>query len=132
MESRIYSRKFLRIRPDAPLYGTAKIISIGNRPVSTGTACIRIKDISCGGLRFVSMLKLPVDESVILQVAVNLNEMKFCLQGFIVHCSGSKAGEFEYGFRFLKPDFNLREMLKKKYCRIFALHGLNLFILHLS
>jgi len=78
------------------------------------------------------MLKLPADESVILQLVLNIDGTEFCLRGFIVHCNMNKAGEFEYGFRFLKPDYNLREMLKRKYCRIFALHGSNMFILHLN
>lgn len=132
METKIYARKFLRISPDTPLYGTASIVRVGTRRVYTGTARVRIMDISSGGLRFVSSLRLPVDNRVILELSLKLDEMHYCLQGCIVHSSNTEVCEHEYGFRFLEPDLNLRESLKKLYNRMSVRLNRHIVILRLK
>lgn len=118
MEPKVYARKYLRITPDIPLYGMASIVQVGVRRVYTGTTRVRILDISPGGLKFVSTLRLPVDSKVILDISLKLDEMSYFLQGCVVHSSNTEVCEYEYGFRFLEPDSNLRESLKKLYTRM--------------
>ena len=113
MEPRIYCRKYLRTTPDIPLYGSINITQVGLKHVRTGTAKIRILDISAGGLRFVSSLKFPADCSLIIQIVFTLNQVKFCLDGHIVHVSGTEVCEYEYGLCFTEPDRNLRESVKQ-------------------
>lgn len=132
MESKVYTRKYLRIRPDPPLYGTVTIVRIGMRFVSSGAAGVRIPDISPAGLRFLSKLKIPVDPSVILDVTLKIDERRYSMQGRIVHRISSEAGEFEYGFNFFEPDLCLREMLKKTFCRILPTQNRNIIILRME
>jgi len=89
MKPKVYARKFLRISPDTPLYGSARIVSIGNRRVSTGIAIVRILNISSGGLRFVSKLSMPVDHTVILQLNLRLDKTAYCIQGYIVYLNSN-------------------------------------------
>lgn len=132
MKSKVYARKFLRICPDTPLFGTASIVRIGNKRVYTGITRVRILDISPGGLRFVSSLKLPVDSTVILELSMKLDETSYCLQGYIVQSSNNEVCEYEYGFCFLEPDANLRESLKKLFNRMYIKLNRNIIVVRLK
>ncbi len=129
MEPRVYARKYMRIKPDLPLYAIASIVRIGMRSVSSGTTEVRIPDISPAGLRFLSRLSFPEDPTVILEMSLKLDGFRYSVQGCVVRRNCSEAGEFEYGFRFLEPNFHLRETLKKAFCRISASQCGNIIIL---
>jgi len=132
MESKAYSRKFFRIRPESPLFGTISIVRIGDRRVFSNAARVRILDISPGGLRFVSSLNLPVDRSIMLEAVLKLGNSEYCLQGCIVHMIGSEVNEFEYGLKFLEPDPEFRETLKKIFSRISVRQNRHVIILRLN
>lgn len=132
MNFKAYSRKFFRIRPESPLFGTISIVRIGGRRVFSNAARVRILDISPGGLRFVSSLKLPVDTSIILEAILKLGDSEYCLQGCIIHMIGSEVNEFEYGMKFLEPDPELRETLKKIFSRISVRQDRHIIILKLN
>jgi hypothetical protein len=132
MNLKAYSRKFFRIKPESPLFGTISIVRIGDRRVFSNAARVRILDISPGGLRFVSSLKLPVDTSIILEAILKLGDSEYCLQGCIVHMVGSEVNEFEYGMKFLEPDPELRETLKKIFSRISVRQDRHIIILKLN
>lgn len=129
MEQKTYTRKYLRISPEMPLYGKAGIVTVGIRRVYTGTARVRILDISPGGLRFISSLRLPVDSSIILELSFKLDEISYCLQGFIIHYSSTEVYEYEYGFCFLEPDIKLKESLTKIFNRMSVRFNRRIFIL---
>ncbi len=132
MEQRVYTRKNLRIRPEQPLYGSVAIVRIGMKFVTSGEARVRIPDISSGGLRFLSRLKIPVKPSVILEMTLNFDDLSYSIQGRIVHRSNYEAGEFEYGFQFLEQNLCLRETLKESFCKIFYTKSKNTIILRLE
>ena len=132
METKLYARKYLRISPDIPLYGTASIVFVGAKRVYTRTTRIRIMDISSGGLRFVSSLRFPADSRIILEVSLKLDEKNYILQGYIIHSRNSEMYEYEYGFQFLEPDMNLRESLKEFYRRMSVRLNLHIVILKLK
>lgn len=132
MEPKVYARKYLRIRPDPPLYGTVAIVRIGIRFVNSGVTRVRIPDISNAGLRFLSKLKIPVDPSVVLDVTLRIDSLRYSIQGRIVRRSSFEAGEFEYGLHFLEPDVCLREALKKTFCRILPTQNKNIIILRIE
>jgi len=132
LEPRVYARKYMRIMPDLPLYGTAAIVRIGMKPVNSGTTRVRIVDISQAGLRFQSELRFPADPSVILEISIHLDGLQYKVQGFVARRRISEAGEFEYGFCYLEPDFHLREILKKAFCRISAIQCGNIIIMRMN
>lgn len=132
MEPRVYARKHMRIKPDLPLYAIAAIVRIGMRAVSSGTTKVRVFDISPAGLRFLSRLRFPEDPTVILEMSLKIDGFQYSIQGCVVRRNSSEAGEFEYGFRFLEPNFQLREILKKIFCRISASQYGNIIILRMD
>lgn len=132
MESRTYSRKFLRIRPDTVLYGMIAIACIGSRRVCSGAARVRILDISPGGLRFVSSLRLPTDSTVIIVITLLIDGSQYCMRGYIVHGISSEVNEYVYGFRFLEPDVRLRESLKKVFNKAIIRQNRHIIILRLN
>ncbi len=132
MEQRVYTRKNLRIRPEQPLYGSVAIVQIGVKFVTSGEARVRIPDISSGGLRFLSRLKIPVNPSVILEMTLKFDDLSYSIQGRIVRRSNNEAGEFEYGFQFLGQSHCLRETLKESFCKIFCTKSKNTIILRLE
>lgn len=132
MEQRVYARKNLRIRPEQPLYGSVSVVRIGVKFVNSGEARVRIPDISPGGLRFLSRLKIPVDPSVVLEITLRIDDLRYSIQGRIVHRCCSEEGEFEYGFQFLEPNLCLREALKKSFCKIIGTKSKNTIILRLE
>lgn len=132
MGSKAYSRKFFRIRPENPIFGMISIVRVENRRVFSNAARVRILDISPGGLRFVSLLKLPVDSSVILEAVLKLEDYEYCLKGCIVHSSCSEVNEYEYGMKFLEPDLQLRETLKKLFSRISVRQNRHIIILRFN
>jgi hypothetical protein len=131
VDGRGYARKYLRIVPDIPLFGSVSIVRIGSRAVHTGSARIRIVDLSPGGLRFISSLRLPPESDIDLEVGINLEDMDFCLLGCIVHGIGTEVSEYSYGLRFINPDRKLREALMKLFNNMSMRLNRRIFILRL-
>ena len=127
-----YKRKYLRIKPDVPLYGVLRIVEIGGRKVSTGTAKIRILDISPGGLRFVSSLRFPAGRGMIIEVSFMIEGASYCLKGFVVRACGTEINEYEYGFCFLKDDENLRKSLKQLFKKMLVRLNKHIVILRIG
>ena len=117
LEHRTFSRKYLRIKPDIPVFGTIRIIRIGCRQTMSGSARVRIIDLSTGGARFASALKFPVNLKVILQLTLTLEGKTFCLEGFIANRSGSGERGYEYGLCFNRPELSLRKVLIPVFAR---------------
>jgi hypothetical protein len=132
VEQKKYARKYLRINPDQPMFGTASIVQVGSKRVYTGSARVRILNISPGGLRLVSSLRLPADDRVVLEICFKLDGMEYCLKGCIVHSNCTEVSEYEYGFRFSEPDDNLREALKKLFSRMYVISNRHIVILRLK
>jgi hypothetical protein len=132
VEQKKYARKYLRLNPDHPMFGTASIVQVGAKRVYTGSARVRILNISPGGLRFVSSLRLPVDDRVVLEICFEIDDLDYCLKGCVAHSIGTEVSEFEYGFRFREPDQNLREALKKLFNRMYVMSNRHIVIFRLK
>lgn len=118
MTERKYTRKYLRIRPDGNINAEMTIVQVGRDMVCTGTAQVRVIDICPGGLRFTSILNLPVNSSVCLELRFQVAGMDFRLKGCIIHKCGMEVREYAYGFCFLEPDETLRTCLKRLFCNM--------------
>lgn len=118
MAERKYARKYLRIKPDNPLYADAAIVRVGRDAVRSGTARVRVLDISPGGLKFTSVLNLPVIDSVLLELRFQLSGADYRMRGYIVYKNSLEVREYAYGFCFLEPDETLRRSLKKLFSNL--------------
>ncbi len=120
MKQTTYSRHFVRIKPDCPVYGEIRIVHVGGRHVSSKCARVRLLDISCGGVKFASFLKLPVGRNVVLELSVEFENVKYRLQGYVAGYCNSEVQEYEYGYCFLRPEPKLRPVLIKIFNNISA------------
>lgn len=113
MPERSYVRKFMRIKPEGPVYAGISIVRICDKNVMTSSARVRIIDLCPGGLKFVSTLNMPVDKRVIVELDFGILEYTFRLRGHIVYKIGVEAGEYVYGLCFTERDDTLKSCLKK-------------------
>lgn len=127
MEYRMYTRKFLRLRTKEPLSGSARIVRFCGKSVQTGTAPVNIHDISSGGLKFTSQLRIPADPSLIIEISMVQDGTLYCMQGYIVRGGKSSKSVYEYGFCFLKQDKGLRNALIKLFSE--RIHKINRHII---
>lgn len=65
-------RKFFRIKFPRLLETDLTILEIKGRKVNVGNTKVLVKNIGPGGLCFISNIRLPVDENIILQFRTNL------------------------------------------------------------
>lgn len=131
MEQKLYKRKYMRIKPDMPLYGTLDIVDVRGKAVTTGKARIRILDICPGGLRFVSSLKFPVDSRVIMEISFAIEDSVYCICGYIVHSCGIEKHEYGYGFSFKEPDEYLKDSVRKLFTSMSVRSNRHIVILRL-
>ena len=67
-------RRFFRINLPLPLESVLEVLEIKGRKVNVGNTKVLIKNIGPGGLCFVSDIKFPVQNSIILQFTFQLDE----------------------------------------------------------
>lgn len=113
MNERSYARKYLRISPEIPMHAQIAIVQVGIRQVASGTARVRILDVSPGGLKFMSSLSLPAEKSIQLELYFRVMDQDFRLKGHIIYRTSTEASRYEYGFQFNEADGILRVCLRK-------------------
>ena len=132
MPERTYGRKYLRIKPENHIYADIAIVYVGERKVATGTARVRLTDLSPGGLCFISPLNLPADNRIILELNFTVLESRFELQGYIVHKTVMDEKEYRYGFCFKQADEDLKVCLRKLFNNMFVKINKHIVILKLT
>ena len=79
-------RKHYRLNFPYPLEADMRLVSIAGRSMELGKSNVLIEDMSIGGLRYVSTLKLPVRGDVLFQFETEILgkaitfEWKYCLE----------------------------------------------------
>ncbi len=94
-------RKHYRLNFPYPLEADIKLISIAGRNVELGVSKVLVEDISIGGLRFVSNLKLPIRGDVIYQFETELLNTTVILKGNIIWKEEINEDLVEYGIQFI-------------------------------
>lgn len=77
-------RKFYRVNFDYPLCADMTITKIKNKPLTLGSSHSLIEDISLGGLRFLTIINLPVQKNMVLQFTTKLFGREIQFEGNIV------------------------------------------------
>ena len=80
--------------------------------LNIGDTKVLVKDISPGGLCFISNIKLPVNKEIELQFTVNLYRKELILQGNLVWFREDESNLYEYGVK-LKNDEKQKKMLTR-------------------
>lgn len=105
-------RGFFRIEFKNPLGADMSIFKIGGKKVSLGSTEVIVFDISAGGLRFLSDMKLPVKSGIVLVFETTILEKELSLYGNVVWTKPYKDQIFEYGLEFVFGEKHREAMLQ--------------------
>lgn len=97
---KIERRKYYRLSFPGYLEGGLSIIEINNRKINVGMAKILIENISLGGLKIMSALKLPVQSNMKIVYTFSSNGFEFKIIGSFVWKSEIGQDIFYYGVSF--------------------------------
>ena len=84
-----------------PLEAEMRLVSIAGRNMELGKSNVLVKDISIGGLRYISTLKLPVRGDVLFQFETEILGKVITLNGSIVWKEEINEDLIEYGIKFM-------------------------------
>ncbi|WP_052947332.1 PilZ domain-containing protein [Aneurinibacillus tyrosinisolvens] len=98
------NREFFRLAFPHPLVSNVTIIQIKGNAIDSGSTKVLIEDVSFGGLRFISPMKLPVNPHVILEFETIILKQEVQLPGYVVWKKEGQNGLHEYGVRFTIDD----------------------------
>jgi len=93
-------RQFFRLKLDPPLCADMTIVLIRGKSLETGSTTVLIEDLSAGGLRFLSHLKMPASDQLVLQFDTELAGQKLSMYGHLVRCVPWEEIFYEYAVRF--------------------------------
>ncbi|MGJ9457966.1 EAL domain-containing protein [Oceanobacillus sp. CF4.6] len=114
-------RDFFRFVFPYHVRGEMTITEVANRKVELGSTKILIEDVSLGGLKMVSSLKLPINEDMKFMFEFKLINELFDLNGILKWKNEEKADMYSYGVSFdlnqhdedrLAPLINLMSTLR--------------------
>lgn len=97
-------RKFERINFLFPLAADMTLLSVAGKTMNVGNSNVLIEDISIGGLRFLSSLKLPVRKDIILLFETEILNQVIQVKGRIVWKGEEFDDVTEYGIEFIMED----------------------------
>lgn len=97
---KIERRKYFRFVFPGYLLTKMKITEINQRKVNANPANILIENISLGGIKFFSPLKLPINTNIKLNFQFDLMGRTFDLNGVLVWVNEEKSGVNCYGVSF--------------------------------
>ena len=75
-----------------------------------------LRNISEGGLAFVSQHAIPVD--AIIEIHIPVRKPEVSIRGTVVWCRPADEGLFEVGVRFLDADMRFRMRMVEQICHI--------------
>jgi len=93
-------RKFFRIKLPLSLEAILEVLEVKGNQVNIGKTKVLIKDIGPGGLCFISNIKFPVRNEIILQFTFKLLEEEIKVRGYIIRIREAKNNLYEYGVEF--------------------------------
>lgn len=93
-------RKYFRLNFPSHLLAKLYLTEVNNQKVDMGYATILIENISLGGIRFLSTLRLPVASNIKLNFYLELMNESFYLDGSLVYKNEEKQDIFSYGVAF--------------------------------
>lgn len=103
-------RRYFRVKTFVPICSDMRIMQIKDKVVDTPFTKICVLDLSAGGFRFLSELKLPISSEVVLEFQTNILDNKLLLIGHVVRMDIMEEYIFEYGVEF-RIDENKKSQL---------------------
>lgn len=99
-------RRFFRVYFYLPLQSKMFIEKVYGKKINTNKTIVKIHDMSAGGLRFSTDLKLPINDDIQYGFHMKVEGIDIELSGKIVWSNMLKPKHFEYGVEFVFEDHN--------------------------
>ncbi|MED1793031.1 PilZ domain-containing protein [Brevibacillus nitrificans] len=96
----VHQREYFRLKLVQPLCAEMTIVLIKGKMMEIGSAHVLIEDIGAGGLLFLSHLKMPANDQLVLQFATELCGEPITMYGHIVRTGSWEESFYEYAVRF--------------------------------
>lgn len=93
-------RKYFRYIFTNPVIAQMEIIEVNHRKVNMGAATILLENISLGGLRFLSTLRLPINKNIKLAFHITILGHEYSFIGSLVYINEEVENIFSYGVSF--------------------------------
>lgn len=109
-------RNYYRFEFPYDVLGKMTIIEINQRKINIGSSPILIKDISLGGIKIVSTLKLPINSEIKFMFEFSLGNNLFKTEGLLKWTEETKGDTYLYGVEFklnLKDEDRLSLLINK-------------------
>ncbi|UYZ12634.1 PilZ domain-containing protein [Brevibacillus sp. WF146] len=103
-------REYFRLKLDPPLCADMTIVMIKGKTLEVGSTKVLIEDISGGGLRFLTHLKLPVHDQLVLQFDTEVFSQCLQMYGHIVRSAQWDVGINEYAVKLTMEEAVHREI----------------------
>ncbi|MCA0971697.1 EAL domain-containing protein [Halobacillus litoralis] len=96
----VEQREHYRVQFDSPVRTRMKLTQVRGKDVDVGFTEVLMKDLSIGGLKFVSALNIPVRPDVKIQFELSLLGQTLNVQGQIMWKNEMKYDTYDYGVQF--------------------------------
>ncbi|MGI6187378.1 MAG: PilZ domain-containing protein [Brevibacillus sp.] len=106
----MHQREYFRLKLAPPLCADMTIVMIKGKTLEVGSTSVLIEDISGGGLRFLTHLKLPVHDQLVLQFETNVFSQSLKMYGHIVRSAQWDVGINEYAVKLTMEEAMHREI----------------------
>lgn len=93
-------RKFPRFKFPAYLPAKMLLTEVNKKKMNMGSATILIENISIGGAKILSLLKLPVSSNTKLNLKFEIMNIEYCVDGILVYKNEEKSDVYSYGVSF--------------------------------
>lgn len=95
-----HQREYFRLRLEHPLCAEMTIVLVKGKTMEIGSTTVLIEDIGAGGLRFLSHLKMPASDQLVLQFETELCSQPLTMYGHVVRSIPWENDYYEYAVRF--------------------------------
>ncbi|RNB56941.1 PilZ domain-containing protein [Brevibacillus gelatini] len=105
-----HKREYFRLKMDHPLCADMTIVLVKGKQLEIGSTKVLVEDISGGGLRFLSHLKMPASDQLVLQFETELCEVPLKMHGHVVRSQAWGERFYEYAVRFTMEEAQHQEI----------------------
>ncbi len=96
----VHQREYFRLKLEYPLSADMTIVLIKGKAMEIGSSKVLVEDLGAGGLRFLSHLKMPANDQLVLQFDTELCSELITMYGHIVRTTRWEEEFYEYAVKF--------------------------------
>lgn len=107
-----HQREYFRLNLEHALCADMTIVLVKGKAMEIGSAKVLIEDLGAGGLRFLSHLKMPANDQLVLQFETELCSQQIKMYGHVVRSRSWENDFYEYAVRFTMDEAMHMEIIR--------------------